>query len=128
MTTAFSWVFATFATLPILAWYVIYIFTVKRIKNKKRAIRLASDFSAIWFIISVYFISFEIWSRSFFWFICLTVIMIAMIVTWIHWRVSGDLVVSKLFRGILRMNFLIFFLLYILLSGYGLISRVFQIG
>ncbi|KMK77108.1 DUF3397 domain-containing protein [Alkalihalobacillus pseudalcaliphilus] len=128
MTTILSFLFATLATLPILAWYGIYITSVKRFKNKKRAIRLASDFSAVWFVVSVYFISYEIWSRSFFWFISLTVVLIAMIFTWVYWRVANDLVISKLFRGILRMNFIVFFLLYVVLSGYGVLYRIFFIG
>ncbi|WP_100373303.1 DUF3397 domain-containing protein [Bacillus sp. FJAT-45037] len=124
MTTALTWLIATVITIPLLGWYVVYIITVKLTKNKSRAIRLASDASVIFLIAAVYFIILELWSRSFFWLLLTIFFLIALIFTIIHWKVAGDIHVRKLFRGIWRFNFLLFFFLYLILSGYGIVTRV----
>ncbi|ADC48216.1 MULTISPECIES: DUF3397 domain-containing protein [Alkalihalophilus] len=124
MTTAFAWLLATVITLPLLGWYIFYIVTVKMTKNKSRAIRLASDVSVLFFVAAVYFIILEIWSRSFFWLLLTVFFLVALIFTIIHWKVAEDIHVRKLFKGIWRFNFLLFFFLYLVLSGYGLITRL----
>ncbi|GAF63963.1 DUF3397 domain-containing protein [Alkalihalobacillus trypoxylicola] len=123
--TVVSWVFATFVTLPLFAWYLTYITMVKTTKNKRKSVRVASDWSMIWFVLAVYYIGVELWSISFFWYILIILFVIAIIFTWLHWSIAQDIIISKLFKGIWRMNFLIFLLLYLILSGYGLISRIF---
>ncbi|WP_088104993.1 DUF3397 domain-containing protein [Halalkalibacter urbisdiaboli] len=127
MLTAFAWFVATIVTIPIFGWYLVYIITVKITKNKRRAVRLAIDGSCILFITSVYFIMYELWQRSFLWIILTLIFFIAFIFTFIHWKIADDIYVKKLFRGIWRTNFLIFFFLYFILIGYGLLSRVFAL-
>jgi predicted lysophospholipase L1 biosynthesis ABC-type transport system permease subunit len=120
-----AWVIATIVTIPLLGWYLIYITTVKISKNKSKSLRLASDWTTILFMVAVYFIMVELWARSFLWIILAAFFFIAILVTWIHWKLSGDIQVGKLFRGIWRFNFILFFLLYVLLFSYGLILRIF---
>lgn len=124
MITAFAWFVATVVTIPIFGWYLIYIITVKLTKRKQQSIRLAVDGSCILFIAAVYFIMYELWQQSFLWIILTLFFLVAIIFTFIHWKITEDIFVSKLLRGIWRTNFIIFFCLYFLLIGYGLISRV----
>jgi hypothetical protein len=127
VSNAVAWFLATFVTLPILAFYLIYIVCVKTTRNKKRSFKLAVDLSTILFIISVHFIVYEIWEVSLFGFILLLILIIAIIFTIIHWKIAEDIQLSKLLRGIWRFNFLLFFLIYFLLSIYGLFIRVISI-
>ncbi|WP_227935717.1 DUF3397 domain-containing protein [Alkalihalobacillus deserti] len=124
MSNLFAWFVATVVTIPLLGWYLIYITTVKVSKNKSRSIRLASDWTTVLFMVAVYFIMIELWAKSFLWVILAVFFFIALLFTWIHWKLSGDIHVGKLFRGIWRFNFLLFLCIYVLLSGYGLISRI----
>lgn len=124
MSDALAWILATFVTLPILAFYLIYIVTVKITKNKKYSIKLAVDLSTIIFIISVYYIAYEIWSFSLFWFILIAILLVAIIFTLIHWKVSDDIDMVKLIKGIWRVNFILFFIAYFILSIYGLFVRI----
>ncbi len=124
LSNLFAWFVATVVTIPLLGWYLIYITTVKVSKNKSRSIRLASDWTTVLFMVAVYFIMIELWAKSFLWVILAVFFFIALLFTWIHWKLSGDIHVGKLFRGIWRFNFLLFLCIYVLLSGYGLISRI----
>ncbi|KHF40789.1 DUF3397 domain-containing protein [Halalkalibacter okhensis] len=119
-------VIATIVTIPLLGWYIIYITTVKISKNKSKSIRRASDWTTLLFMVAVYFIMSEIWSQSFLWIILAIFFFISLVVTWMQWSVSGDIQTKKLFRGIWRFNFLAFVIIYLLLSGYGLIVRIFS--
>jgi hypothetical protein len=124
LSNLFAWFIATVVTIPLLGWYLIYIATVKVSKNKSKSIRLASDWTTILFMVAVYFIMIELWAKSFLWIILAIFFFIALLFTWMHWKLSGDIHVGKLFRGIWRFNFLLFLCIYLLLSGYGLISRI----
>jgi hypothetical protein len=128
LSSAVAWLLATLITLPLLAFYLMYIITVKTIKNKKIAIKRSVDLSTILFIVAVYFIAYEIWSISLFWFVLITIISVAIIFTIIHWKYSNDIHLSKLLKGIWRLNFILFFLVYIILSIYGLLLRISQMS
>ncbi len=127
MSNALAWIVATFVTMPILALYFIYLISIKTTKNKKRSLKLAVDYSTILFIIAVYFIVYEIWTKSFFWIIMIVILIIGMIFTIIHWKVSEDIQLGKLLIGIWRVNFLLFFFAYLLLSLYGLFISVYYV-
>lgn len=124
MANVVAWVVATIVTLPLVGWYLFYITTVKITKNKSKSIRFASDWTSILFMAAVYFIIYELWGRSFLWVILAIFFFIALLFTWMHWRVSGDIHIGKLFKGIWRFSFILFFFLYLILSSYGLISRI----
>lgn len=124
MSNAFVILIATIITIPLIGWYLIYITTVKVTKKKSYSIRLASDISAFLFMAAVYFIMYEIWQRSFLWLILIVFFLIAIIFTFMHWKQFEDIQVGRLFRGIWRFNFIVFFFLYIGLSIYGLVHNV----
>lgn len=127
MTNAVAWILATIVTLPLLAFYLIYLVSVKTTKDKKSSLKLAVDISTVSFIAAVYFIAFEIWSQSLLWLILLIILVAASIFTFIHWKVSEDIQFLKLVKGIWRLNFLLFFVMYFILSLYGLYIRIFSI-
>lgn len=126
MNSAIAWFLATLITVPLVAFYLIYIITVKTTKSKIISIKLTVDLSTILFILAVYFIAHEIWNISLFWFLLLTIISVAIIFTIIHWKFSNDIHLPKLLKGIWRLNFILFFLAYIILSIYGLLLRISQ--
>ena len=111
MSNVLAIIIATIITVPLIGWYFIYITTVKITKKKSYSIRLASDVSAFIFMAAVYFIMFEIWDKSFLWLILIVFFLIAILFTFIHWKRFGDIQVGRLFRGIWRFNFIIFFFL-----------------
>ncbi|WP_332690013.1 DUF3397 domain-containing protein [Halalkalibacter lacteus] len=124
MSEVVAWVIATIVTIPLLGWYIIYIFSAKMSKNKSKSIQRASDWTTVLFMIAVNFIIVELWAKSFLWVILAVFFFVALIFTFIHWRLAGDIHVGKLFKGIWRFNFLLFFMTYLFLSGFGLLLRI----
>nr|WP_275899551.1 DUF3397 domain-containing protein [Bacillus piscicola] len=109
-------------TIPFLAWYLVYIITVKWTKQKSKAVRLAADFSTVLFILSVHFLMMAIWNNSYFWLILLVILLTAALFTIVHYRTRHDIEVMKLVKGIWRFTFFLFCGGYILLSFYGIVS------
>ncbi|WP_100399428.1 DUF3397 domain-containing protein [Bacillus sp. FJAT-44742] len=119
-----AWVLATVITLPLLGFYLVYIFTVKITKKKGRAVRLAADVSTLFFMAAVYFLAIEIWGRSFLWLMIIIVLSIACFFTFIHWKARADIEIPRLARGIWRFSFMLFFIAYFGLSLYGMSFRI----
>ncbi|MEK4565427.1 DUF3397 domain-containing protein [Alkalihalobacillus sp. FSL R5-0424] len=117
---------ATVVTIPALGWYLIYISTVKLTKQKRKAVIWASDGSAILFMAAVYYIMSQLWEPTSVWLVLALFLSVAITFTIIYWNVMDDFYAMKLFKGIWRLNFLIFVTIYILLSGYGLIWSIFS--
>ncbi|MGA9289587.1 MAG: DUF3397 domain-containing protein [Anaerobacillus sp.] len=115
---------ATAVTVPLLAWYLIYIITVKMTKKKKFSFRLAVDLSTIFFILSVHFILIETSGRSFLWIILLLIIGAAIGFTVLHWKTKEDVQIHKVMKGAWRFNFLLFSTGYFILLLIGLVHRI----
>ena len=124
MDSVIAFVLAILITIPIVGWFLLYIVTVKITKKKAYSVKLASDLSAVIFILSVYFIMYEIWHESFLWLIAIIFLSVASVYTFIYWKISEDLHIGTLLRGIWRFNFLFFFVLYFALSIYGLVVKM----
>lgn len=126
MSSAISILIATVVTIPFIGWYLIYIITVKIMKKRAKAVRIASDSSTILFIAAVNFILLELWGRSLLWVIFLVIFLIAFLFTLVHWKVDGDIHIKRLMTGIWRTNFIVFILAYVCFCAYGLFTRIFQ--
>ncbi|MCA0987971.1 DUF3397 domain-containing protein [Guptibacillus algicola] len=115
---------ATAVTAPLLAWYIVYIITVKVTKKKKYSIRLATDLSTLFFILSVHFICVELFQRSYLWIIFILMLIIAVAFTVLHWKTKEDISIRKVMKGAWRFNFLVFSTGYVLLLLIGLAHRI----
>ncbi|MCL6570692.1 MAG: DUF3397 domain-containing protein [Bacillus sp. (in: Bacteria)] len=124
MMTVLASVLTIFLTFPFLGIILIF-FVIKQVTNNTRkSVHKALDYTTILFIISVHFLIVTIWGKSLFWLIVLFMIFIAMLFVFVHWKLKGEIVLKKVFKGFWRFNFIFFFLTYITLTLYGLIERV----
>ncbi|MDA3131014.1 DUF3397 domain-containing protein [Aliibacillus thermotolerans] len=114
-------VVATIITVPILAWYLVYIVTVKWTKRKGKAIRLAADVSTILFIAAVHFLIIAIWGESLFWVLLVIILLAGVGCTIIHYKNKHDVEFFRLLRGIWRFNFILFGIGYVILSVCGIV-------
>ncbi|WP_026700133.1 DUF3397 domain-containing protein [Salibacterium aidingense] len=110
---------AALLTLPLLAWYLVYIMVAKVTKNKGKAIRTAADTTTILFITAVHLLVMEIWGESYFWLLLLIILTTAVFFTIIHYRSGQDVEFMRLIKGIWRFTFFLFLAGYIILAGYG---------
>ncbi|MFB5660666.1 DUF3397 domain-containing protein [Alteribacillus sp. HJP-4] len=120
MTDIAAYFFTFIITLPFLGWYLVYIVTVKWTKRKGKAVRLAADLTTIFFIIAVHILIHAIWSVSLLWLILLTMLFISAAYTILQIRSSPEAPFYKLLKGIWRLHFFLFSIVYILLVCYGL--------
>lgn len=124
MSSILANVIAAFVTLPLLGYLLVFFIGKKVTKSKRRANHLAIDFSTLLLIISVHHLILVIWEKSYLWVLFLVMIFVAMIFTFIHWKVKSEINFPAIIKGFWRMNFLLFFSFHILLFGIGLVKRI----
>ncbi|WP_078554867.1 DUF3397 domain-containing protein [Bacillus alkalicellulosilyticus] len=124
MSTFIAAIIATVITMPLLGWFFVYMITLKKTRSRPTSVRVASDLSSIFFMTAVYFIMYELWKSSLLWLLIIFFLLIAIGFTVIHWKTQNDIQPGKLIKGIWRFNFLFFFMLYIVLSVYGVFLSV----
>jgi hypothetical protein len=116
-----SSIITIFLTVPLLGFFIIYVLNKLITKNTRKSFHKALDYSTILFIVAVHFLLITIWGKSFFGLILLILLVIAMVFVVIHWRIKGEIIFTKVFKGFWRFNFLIFFLAYISLTVFGIL-------
>jgi hypothetical protein len=115
---------ATLVTVPLIGLYIIYFVSVKTTRNKQVSFKIAVDSTVLLFIISVYFLFLEIWRIHTGWMIVLFFLFTALIFTVLHWKNYEDIKLRRLFKGVWRFQFVVFFILYFILVIYGMIFRI----
>jgi hypothetical protein len=124
MTSVISSFFAIFITIPILVYVLIFIICKPFTKNHRKAVHIALDVSTIFFILSVHFLVITIWEKSYLSIIFLFMLCCAIIFVIMNWKIKGEIIFSRFFKGFWRFSFLVFFIAYIGLTIYGLVLRV----
>ncbi|MDQ0972796.1 succinate dehydrogenase hydrophobic anchor subunit [Neobacillus niacini] len=121
MNSFISSIITIFLTVPLLGFFIIYVLNKLITKNTRKSFHKALDYSTILFIVAVHFLLITIWGKSFFGLILLILLVIAMIFVVIHWKIKGEIIFTKVFKGFWRFNFLIFFFAYISLTVFGIL-------
>ncbi|MFD2443417.1 DUF3397 domain-containing protein [Bacillus sp. CGMCC 1.16607] len=124
MSNVISSFIAFFITIPILMYIIIFIISKQFTKNHRKSVHLALDYSTIFFIMSVHFLVKTIWDHSYLSFIFIFMLSCAIIFAIMNWKIKGEIIFTRIFKGFWRFSFLIFFLAYIGLTIYGVIVRV----
>ncbi|MDQ0253828.1 hypothetical protein J2S74_001200 [Evansella vedderi] len=119
---------ATLVTIPLIGLYLVYLIAVKTTHNKIFSLKLAVDCTALLFIIAVYFIVLEIWGVKLAWLFILFFLVTGAVFTILHWRLHEDIHIQKVFKGVWRFQFFVYFCLYFLLMLYGLINRMYSLA
>ncbi|MBY0144583.1 DUF3397 domain-containing protein [Neobacillus niacini] len=123
MSLFISSIITIFLTVPLLGFITIFIINKLITKNARKSFHKALDYSTILFIMAVHFLVITIWGKSLFWLILLVLIIIAMVFVLIHWKIKGEIILPKVFKGFWRFNFLIFFIAYVSLTLFGILHR-----
>jgi hypothetical protein len=124
MSAVFSSIIATFVTIPLLGYLVVFIISKQVTKKHRRSVHIALDVSTLLFIFSVHYLILTIWDQNYFWMIILSMLVIAIIFILIHWKVKQEINIPLVFRGYWRFNFLLFFMIYIVLTVIGVVQSV----
>jgi hypothetical protein len=122
-----STIFSVFILLPAILFILILIILLLLRIRRQTAFQLAADISTMFFILSVYFLAIIIWEHSLFFPFIVFMVLCFMLFSWIYWKEKSRFDFIKIFRGFWRLMFLIFFLLYICLMVYGIITSAFSL-
>lgn len=123
MISFISFLIALLATIPLVSLIVFLIIFGKILANKRKAFGLSVDITTFFAIFSAAAISSYIWHQTFLGIILLVILMTAIIYTFIFWKTKEDFEIKRLFKGIWRLNFLVFIIGDFLLSIYGIINE-----
>ena len=124
MVSIFSSFIAAIITIPLLGYLLVFIICKQMTKQHNRSVRLAIDVSTLLFIISVHYLILAIWEQSFLWVIFLALLVLAIIFVLLHWKIKHEINLPLIFKGFWRINFLLFFTAYVILTAIGLIQRI----
>ncbi|WP_108669795.1 DUF3397 domain-containing protein [Peribacillus acanthi] len=124
MANLLSFIIATLVTVPIIGYIISFIIAKQITKNHSMSVRISVDISTVLFIVSVHFLIHAIWGISMIWAILLVLIMVALAVVLVHYKVKEEIVMTKVMRGFWKLNFIIFSSAYVILLIYGLVKRV----
>lgn len=124
MSSIFSSIIATFVTIPLLGYMLVFIISKQVTRQHRRSVHIALDVSTLLFVISVHYLILAIWEQSYLWVIILVMLFFAIIFVVIHWRVKQEINLPLVFRGYWRFNFLLFFTVYVVLIVIGLVQSV----
>ncbi len=124
MSSFISYIAATFITVPLLSYLVIFIISKQITGNHRRSVNLALDIATVFFILAVHFLIVTIWERSLLWVILLVMLSVAIIFVVVHWKTKQEIVFPKVFKGFWRFNLLLFLSAYIMLVLFGVFTRL----
>ncbi|WP_312095345.1 DUF3397 domain-containing protein [Niallia sp.] len=109
---------------PIFTLFIVFVISKLITKKHRFSIHLALDISTIFFVLSVHFLIQSIWNTSLLIYIIIFILLIGMIFVIIHWKIKEEMDYKKIFKGIWRVTFMLFFTFYIVLVIYGLVLSI----
>ncbi len=124
MTVFVSSIIATFVTIPIFGYIIVFIVSKLLTKKHRKSVGIALDVTTLLLIICVHYLIMAIWDHSLLWLILIIMILTASAFVIAHWKIKHDIHLAKVFKGFWRFNFLLFSFAYLVLLIYGLILRV----
>ncbi|UCZ51836.1 DUF3397 domain-containing protein [Bacillus shivajii] len=127
MSSIIVFIIASFVTVPLIAFYLVYIISVKSTKNKVFSIKLAADCTVVLLMFAIYFIALEIWGISILWMIILFFLLSSIIFTILHWKSYELISIHKVFKGVWRFQFFVLSVLYFILMVYGFIANIYAV-
>ena len=116
MSEIFSSIIATFVTIPLLGYIIVFVISKWSRKNITSLFELLLDFTTFFLVISVHYFIKAIWGISLFWVILIVMILVAILFVIIHWKTKHEIHFVKVFKGFWRFNFLLFSFAYILIA------------
>ncbi|OQP07892.1 hypothetical protein B1690_00955 [Geobacillus sp. 46C-IIa] len=115
---------ATFVTLPLLLFLLVYFGARLFGRRKRAAFYAAVNAATAFFIAAVYFLLTVLFGKSYFIHLLLFLLGLHAAIALGYWRKKGDFRLAAVFRLFWRASFLIFASLYAGLLAYGMVARV----
>lgn len=117
-----------FITIPILMTWIVYFITNKIVKHQWKAIHFSVQSTAIFYIIAVAILLQNIFHYQFVGIILICLIVFLAVILIIQWKKDTEVVLRKGLKVLLRISFLLFGAVYIILIGYEIVQLIISNG
>lgn len=115
--------FAVFATLPFLSFFIIYIIAYVRTKSKKESIRWAINITTLFLLFTVSGMMESITgSTAGFWWMIVILILCAGGLLLLQWKIRQQIYLVKVLRSLWYVSFLLFSITYLILIPIGIFT------
>ncbi len=120
----FAGVAATFVTIPLLGFILVYLISRFIIKNNRKSFFLSVDVTTAFFLIAVHYLLLVIIGKSMLWLLILILILTILFIGYLTWKKSHEIETVKVLRKSWRFAFLLSTVAYFLLLLIGLVQRI----
>lgn len=117
---------ASLAILPLISFGIIFVLVYALTKNKEKAVNWSINMVTILFLISVPLTLQYLWGISLVWLIFLMFLIIAGGLTYLQFLIHGQMNYPKLIKGIVRLTFLLFLPIHVILYLWVVIEAMIQ--
>lgn len=124
MTSLLAFLAAIVMTMPLLFYIFLYKWFHKWTGSRRKAFRGAVHLSAPVVVLAVYLLLNVLLDGSFGGWVIVVLLVLIGVSFIIQYNTVEELRIGKTFKGFLRLTFLVFSFVYILLFSYGLVMRI----
>ncbi len=115
--------FAIFATLPFISFFIIYFVALYRTKSKRESVRWAIHITMLFLLFTVSGMMKSITgSTAGFWWMVVILILLTGLVLFLQWRTRRQIQLVRALRSIWVLGFFIFTITYIVLIPIGIFT------
>ncbi|WP_017471790.1 DUF3397 family protein [Amphibacillus jilinensis] len=109
MEQVIAYLIALVITFPFMITLTLYYVVKYFSKNKKKAIQLSMEYSAIFYVIATVYIFQETFNQQIIGVLILTLLITLLLFIILQWMLIGDIIIKRVRQLYLRTLFLIFF-------------------
>lgn len=125
MINFFAGIAATFVTIPLLGFILVYMVSRFILKNTRKSFLLSVDVTTAFFLVAVHYLLLVIYGKSMLWLIILFLILSILFIGFVTWRKNHEIEMMRVLRKSWRFVFLASTVAYFLLLLIGLVQRIF---
>lgn len=125
MINFFAGIAATFVTVPVLGFILVYLISRFIMKSNRKSFFLSVDITTVFFLIAVHYLLLVIVGKSMLWLIILILVFSILLTGFVTWRKSHEIDTVKVLKKSWRFVFLASTFAYFLLLLIGLVQRIF---
>ncbi|WP_431799505.1 DUF3397 domain-containing protein [Halobacillus andaensis] len=124
MSNVIIYFLAFIITAPLLILFILYFFTRKLYRNKRRAVHLTAQLMVPVLVASVYVLFVVLFGNGYLPWIIVFLLSLLSLAVIVQYKISEEIQFIKVFKGFLRLTFLLFMFVYFGLTAYGIVARV----
>lgn len=113
--------------MPVIVYMAVYTISRQKFKNNKKAVRLSADVTTLFLIMAVHYAAIALFEHSYLWIILITLILLASMVLFMHYKVREEVNLKRVFTSFWRASFLLFSIGYFLLVVIGIAERIVKV-